>query len=95
MTIDLKGWWAVSDNGDDTVVKECVGSMPWGDKGIAVLVRDPKTQECDLTPYVTGYGWFAPEHKAAADAHAAKLIADYNAVEPDDDDGDGETEEVA
>jgi hypothetical protein len=91
MTIDLKGWLAVSDDGDDTVVKECVGTMHMPDKGLVVMLRNPATQECDLTTYVTAYGWFAPDHRAAAEAHAAKLIADYNAAnEPDD-----ETEEAA
>lgn len=83
-TIDLKGWWCVSDDGDDTVARECIGTVLCGDKGFAAMLRNPATGECDLSNYLTSYSWFA--ERAQAEAHAAKIVAAYDA----DDEGEGE-----
>lgn len=76
--MDLKGWWAVSDDEEATVARECVGTMPWGDKLLAAMLRNPATGECDLATFITAYSWF--QDRETAEVHAAKIVADYNAA---------------
>lgn len=90
--LDLKGWLCVTDDGDDTIVRECVGFVQYGERSGAML-RNPATREVDCAAYLASYTWFAPEDRAAAEAYAAKLIAEYNAPSPSDD--EDETEEAA
>jgi len=84
--LDLTGWWAVADDGEKAVMCECMGIVSTGDRSWLVL-RDPVTRGCDFDNHPNNYEWFAPEDRAAADARAAEINADYA--------GDPETEEAA
>ncbi|OYW56824.1 MAG: hypothetical protein B7Y80_01695 [Hyphomicrobium sp. 32-62-53] len=81
-TLNLAGFWLVTDNGRATVVRDVVGQIVLG-SSLHVMVRHPSTRICEMIE-VDGWGGdlFAPEDKSAADGHAAALVAaDSDAVE--------------
>lgn len=78
--VDLKGWFIVTDNGDETVVRVIEGVLEH--QPSKVVARDPVSKGTRL---ISLESWsidlYAPEDRAAADARAAKLVAEAKALD--------------